>query len=179
MVKYAEYLREYSTLKQENSTHTIRKGSNIMKVLSKTIPIVSLKMVREGGIKRTVSSKTDVTEIVRPFLYMSAIEKVIIVGLDIRNNPTVIHITTGDTSSCLAAISATMKILLLSNSSSFIMVHNHPGDSMDASPADWKTVKNMKAAGNTLELTMLDSIIYNSDMSESLPMRACVSWGSY
>lgn len=149
-----------------------------MKREQKSIKIVSLKMVQENRVKYNtpITDKFSVKEICKPFLENAAIEKVVIIGLDAQNKPNVIHIFTGATEQCGVYPSTIMKILLLSNCLSFIMAHNHPAGSMSASGADKAFTKKLKEAGELLSINMLDSVIFNPDMSEMISLRENTEW---
>jgi DNA repair protein RadC len=134
-------------------------------------------MVREQSVKYVaMSSSTDVVNTIRPLLENSAVERLVAVGLDTRNHPTVISIQTGATDWCAAAPSTILKIMLLSNAVGMILVHNHPGNTMQPSECDWKFTHKMKAACEAVDIKMLDSIIVNADCSENVSMRSMSRW---
>jgi DNA repair protein RadC len=143
----------------------------------KTVPIVSLRMVREQSVKYvTMTAPADVINTIRPLLENSAVERLVAVGLDTRNHPTVISIQTGATDWCAAAPSTILKIMLLSNAVGMILVHNHPGDTMQPSEHDWMFTHKMKVACEAVDIKMLDSIIVNADCSESQSMQSMPRW---
>jgi len=143
----------------------------------KTIKIVNLKMVRESSLKyEAISGKTDVLAIAKTIFENSAIEKVLIIGVDNHNSPVIIHINNGGINQCMVYPSTIFKLLLLSNSASFIICHNHPGDSMTISNEDWKITKQLFSMGKLMEIPLLDHVIFNSDFTKSVSLRQNHEW---
>jgi DNA repair protein RadC len=87
-------------------------------------------------------------------------EKFTVIGLDAKNYPTMINVVSIGSISC-ASVSPTdvFKPLILSNSSSFIVCHNHVTGNLEPSQADIDTTKNLKEVGKMLQITFLDHII--------------------
>lgn len=52
---------------------------------------------------------------------------------------------------------------ILSNASSIILSHNHPSGNLQPSGSDVEITKNLKAAGELLEIKVLDHVIVTSD----------------
>jgi DNA repair protein RadC len=147
--------------------------------MKKTIKIVSLRMVREQSIpysSDTVASKEDVIRMVRPLFENSAVEKAAVLGVDAMKRPTVISLFYGDTDQCCIYPKVCMKTLLLSNSNSFFIIHNHPGDTLSASEPDWRITQVLKSAGAVLDITLLDHLIVNADCTGILSLRDQARW---
>jgi DNA repair protein RadC len=166
---------------QNLSVNTVgSKWEERMKLGSKnrtTVPIVSLRMVREQSVKyMPMTVPADITQTIKPLLADSAVERLVVVGLDTQNRPTVIHITTGSTNQCSGFPSTILKIMLLANATAMILVHNHPGDTMRASECDWSFTKKMRCAAKTVDIDLLDSIIVNADCSDQISMRTNARW---
>jgi DNA repair protein RadC len=53
-------------------------------------------------------------------------------------------------------------LALITNSSNIILAHSHPGDSLEASPADRETTDRIVKAGNLLGIKILDHLILTS-----------------
>ena len=143
----------------------------------KICKIVSLKMIKEKSLKYDiVTNPNDVISITKPLFEDSAVEKVVLVGLDTHNNPTVIYILTGSVNQCSVSIPTLMKVLLLANSTSAVLLHNHPADSLTPSQADWEITRRMKEACKLLEIYLQDHIIVNSDVSAHISLRTLSQW---
>jgi DNA repair protein RadC len=146
-----------------------------------SIPVVTLKMVRETSSEYNgdlVCTKEDVARLARPFLENLAFERTVIIGLDTQRRPTVLHISTGSIDQCANYPSTIFKILLMSNSHAFIMVHNHPGNSMFPSDPDWSFTEKMKLGGKLLDIQIMDHVIVNANVSECISMRSYSKWSS-
>jgi DNA repair protein RadC len=140
----------------------------------KTVRIVKLLMVREKSVKyrQAMSSAETVVNIVRPLFKNIYREQVFVVGLDNRNLPTVIHLVgIGSPNQSPVFPANVFKPLLLSNSSSFIIIHNHPGGSMRPSGADRELTDRLIEVGKLLEIPLLDHLILNADGSEFFSFR--------
>lgn len=91
---------------------------------------------------------------------------VVVIGLDNSNRPTAVHtVSLGSPDQAAVSVSSIFKPLLLSNSTGFVLVHNHPGDKLQPSTADRELTDRLKKLGEQLEIKMLDHIIPTADGS--------------
>lgn len=146
-----------------------------------TIKVVSLKMVKENSVKyissgEQITTKNQILNIVRPILEDSAIERIIMIGVDTQNKPSVIHIQNGSVNQCAIYPQTLFKILLLSNCASFFIVHNHPSGSLIPSESDWKVTKSLKDAAKLFDITFIDHLIVNADLTKCTEMRSFARW---
>jgi DNA repair protein RadC len=146
--------------------------------MRKTIKRVSLKMVREQSVsyetepwQNPLTNKNSVTPIAEKYLKDSAIERFIAIGLDISNKPNVFHIFDGGVNQCITSPGTIFKVLLLANCVSFIVAHNHPGNTLVGSGMDISLSRKLRKVSDLLEIKMLDSIIYNADCSLCTSLR--------
>jgi DNA repair protein RadC len=149
-------------------------NTNPVQVPLRSVKIVRLKMVREKSAKyqESLSSAQTVINAVLPMFKDSYRELVVVVGLDNRNLPTVIH-TVGigcPTQSTVFPANA-FKALLLSNASSFIILHNHPGGTLYPSGPDRELTDRLKEIGKLLDIPIVDHIILNADGTEHYSFR--------
>jgi DNA repair protein RadC len=130
------------------------------------VNIVRLKMVREKrlGYNSAISCSEDVIQLIRSIFKESYREIVVVIGMDNSNRPTVVHtVSMGSPDQSLVPISGVFKPLLLSNATGFILVHNHPADSLQPSSADKELTERLRKIGEQMEIRMVDHIILNSD----------------
>ncbi len=59
-------------------------------------------------------------------------------------------------------VSNVFKPLLLSNATSFVLVHNHPGDSLKPSSADLDVTARLNQVAKDLDIAFLDHIILDA-----------------
>jgi DNA repair protein RadC len=144
----------------------------------KTVNIVTLKMVKEKSIKYDPVSNADLAiNLIRSMYKNSYREFVTVIGLDLQNCPTVIHVVgTGSPNQSQVFIGNIFKPLLLSNSMAFIIVHNHPADSLIPSRADIEVTQRIKNVAELMEVNFLDHIIVNSDVSDHFSIRSSNDW---
>jgi DNA repair protein RadC len=133
------------------------------------VNMVTLKMVREKrlGYGKAITRSEDVIALVQRLYQNSYREMVVVIGLDHGNVPTMAHIVSlGNPSESALSISCIFKPLLLSNSSGYILVHNHPANNLQPSSSDKELTEKLKSIGQQFEITMLDHIILNADGSD-------------
>ena len=133
------------------------------------VRLVNLKMVRERSLKyeEAATHATAIINMVKPLFENIYREIVLVVGLDNKNKPTVIHtVGTGSPNQSPVYISNVFKPLLLSNSIGFILIHNHPSSTLTPSPSDCDITDKLKTAGKLLDIQILDHIVLNSDCTQ-------------
>ncbi len=123
-----------------------------------------------------ISKKDDVVEFCKKYLSESPIEIVCIIALDNGNNIIGFEEVRGATNQCAVYPANCFRFLLCAGASSFVLAHNHPGNSVQASEADWNITERLKEAGKLLEIPLLDHIIITETSSVSL--RETSRWDS-
>lgn len=134
---------------------------------SKRVNIVSVQLVRESSVlysNRKIESPNEGVELVRKYLENFDREKLIVVGLDNRNQPTFIDtISIGTINSSLVHPREVFKSAILSNSASIIMFHNHPSGETEASKEDINITYRIKEVGKIIGINLIDHIIIGSN----------------
>ena len=74
-----------------------------------------------------------------------------------------IPVSTGGVSGTVADPKIIFKPALEALASSVILVHNHPSGNLKPSDADLKLTRKLKAAGELLEIAVLDHLIFSDD----------------
>ena len=136
-----------------------------------SVQIVKLLMVKEKTVKynQSLSCADMVVQAVRPLFKDSYREMIVVVGLNNLNFPTILHIVgLGNQLQAFVTPANIFKPLLLSNASSFILVHNHPSGSGTLKPsnADMELTRKIEYLGKNLEIPLLDHLILNADCSD-------------
>lgn len=130
--------------------------------MSLDVDIVKIYQVREGVAKYNcqINSPKALVEMIYP-LYKDLDREVIsVIGLNIRNIPNSINqVGVGSLDKCQASPREVFKPLILSNSSSYILVHNHPSGYIEPSHADIEFTKRMKKLGEDMCIELVDSLI--------------------
>lgn len=135
-----------------------------------------LTYVKESpSVSCRISKKDDVVEFCKKYLSQSPIEIVCIIALDNGNNIIGFEEVRGATNQCPVFPANCFRFLLSAAASAFIIAHNHPGNSVQASEADWNITERLKEAGKLLEVPLLDHIIITETSSVSL--RESSRWG--
>lgn len=72
-------------------------------------------------------------------------------------------ISTGGITGCLVDVRNVMQFLLVKNAVAFIVSHNHPSGKLQPSLADRNITEKLKKAGETLDIKLLDHLIYTPE----------------
>lgn len=129
----------------------------------KRVDIVSLQMVKEKSIlyeARKVVSPFDAFVLLKDFLSQADREKLMVVCLNTKNEPTnITTVSIGTINASLASPRDIVKTAILSNSSKILLAHNHPSGDPTPSQNDWKVTERLILACNILDMELLDHII--------------------
>jgi DNA repair protein RadC len=71
-------------------------------------------------------------------------------------------VSEGGITSTVVDVRNIMQFLLLKNAVGFVITHNHPSGTLKASRQDIKLTEKLKKAGETLDIKLLDHIIYTN-----------------
>lgn len=133
--------------------------------MTKVMEIVKLKQeIREREIElKKASSSYNVQQFLRSEIGEDARESFVVIGLNVKKEVNMYSVVfTGSLSTSVAAPRDVMQRLLLSNSDSFIIGHNHPSGDVTPSGKDREVTKKMKEAGEFLGILLLDHIIVST-----------------
>lgn len=102
----------------------------------KRIDVVSLKLVKESSLlyePRQCTSVASAYQLVRPFIEEKDREHLVVVGLNTKHEPLIINLVhIGTVNQSIAEPRDIFKPVLLSNSTRYIVAHNHPsGDTLN------------------------------------------------
>jgi DNA repair protein RadC len=115
-----------------------------------------------------IISQNDVLDFCKKHLSSVPLENVIILALDNGNRIIGYDCVEGATNQCALYPANVFRFLLSAAASSFIIAHNHPGGSLNASEADWSITERLKEAGKLLEVPLLDHLIITENSHVSL-----------
>ena len=132
-----------------------------------TIPVVSIKMVKENEFKcyrKKISTPNDCYDLISNFLKDMDREYFIVVTVDTKNIVTSININSiGNLNSSIVHPREVFKTAILSNSASVIVAHNHPSGDTTPSDEDIAVTRRLKESGSILGIQLLDHIIVGED----------------
>ncbi len=136
---------------------------NERKVAAKRVNIVSLKLVKEASVlykPRYINSPHDAAQLVTPFIAELDREKVIVICLDVKNQPTTIAtVSVGTLSSSLVHPREVFKTAILANAAGIVVAHNHPSGDLTPSKDDLGGTERLKNVGELLGIDLLDHVI--------------------
>ena len=130
---------------------------------AKRVNIVSLELVKESCLlygPRQCLSIFDAYELVAPFIKNKDCEDLLVVGLNIKNEPMVINIAhIGTVNKSIATPRDILKLVLLSNVNRMIAAHNHPSGNVEPSEQDKQLTKRLQVAGKIIGIELIDHLI--------------------
>ena len=138
---------------------------NDEKILRKRVDVVRVELVKEKSILfqgRYVKTPEQAVELVRNHFNIewSDRECFLVVGLNVKSMPTHMNmVAQGNVISCGVSIRELMKVLILSNSTSFVCFHNHPSSDTTPSKEDVAITQRIVDAGKLMGINMVDHII--------------------
>lgn len=147
---------------------------------AKRINIVSIKMVKESSVLyegRKASSPGDAVKIAKIFLDGADREQLILLCLNVKNEPTTIHtVSVGSLDGSIVHPREIFKTAILSNAHSIILFHNHPSGNTTPSNEDIQVTKRIKEVGVLMGIPLLDHIIIGDENCLSLNEGGYVSF---
>lgn len=139
------------------------------------INICSIELVRERAVNYTsvsrIRSVDDVYKVCTDVLcaHKKSSEQCWVIYLDLKLKITAIHtIGKGGISECIVDSVEVFKGAFLSNSTAFILVHNHPSGETTPSIEDLQITKKLLIKSKVLGLELLDHLIIGEDSFCSL-----------
>lgn len=135
---------------------------------------VKLQMVKDGSAIYTLEKITTPKDIIKLInaherYDLATTEKIIVVGMDHKNQVnTYSEIATGTMGYANFNMSELFKTLLLSNSSKFIIVHNHPSGDATPGKEDFDVTEKVKAAAKLMGIQFLDHIVIGDNNYTSI-----------
>ncbi len=131
-----------------------------------SINIFSVKQVRERegfyDCPANIGSPADANKAIKAVLDLNneAVEKFGFFSLNSKNAIIGLHIIgVGTLNATLVHPREIFKAAILNNAASIILFHNHPSGNPNPSPEDILLTSNLVAAGNLLQIPILDHII--------------------
>ena len=122
-----------------------------METPAKRVNIVSLELVKESSLlygPRQCLSVFNAYELVAPFIKNKDREHLLLVGLNAKNERTIINmVNIGTVNYSIEKIRDIIKSLVLYNSVKYIVSHNHPSGDVTPSKQDANLTKRLIESG--------------------------------
>jgi DNA repair protein RadC len=141
---------------------------------SYSVPVVSVRLVRSGTLpyKETVNSAYGIVKMVFPLFKGLDREHLVVVGLTAKLVPTIINTASmGVLDAAPVHPREVLKPLILSNSYTFIILHNHVTGDVTPSVSDRAATGMLQKAGKCLQIELLDHIIVGCSESSFLSFK--------
>jgi len=128
---------------------------------------IKVSYSNSGGKRITVNSSETVFEVALAHWDKNIIEYQEEVKLMLLNRANVVlgiyDLSKGGVSSCSVDLKIILSIALKSNSSSIVLLHNHPSGKLEPSESDKTLTKKLKEACEIVDLVLLDHLIITKD----------------
>jgi DNA repair protein RadC len=137
----------------------------------KYVPKERIQLIRERwvAVPTAVDSPSDIAGVLIKQYGLLASEAMGVVHLDIQCKVISVEtVATGALTSVSVYLRDFFKGTVLANAAAILMWHNHPNGDTHPSSADIKLTKCIQAAGNVLDIAVLDHIIIGPDGYTSL-----------
>jgi DNA repair protein RadC len=123
---------------------------------------------------KKIRSRLDVKDFCQSELEDCPLERFIVLAMNSNNKIIGIDISQGTTNHCSVYIKNVFIFLLSAGATSFILAHNHPGESNIPSETDWVLTHKMRKAGKIMDCDLLDHVIIAGNTTIS--MRELSRW---
>ena len=134
--------------------------------------IVKLKQEVKTWKRMHIYSSQDLGNIISEKIGSDTQESFVLIGLNTKLLVNMLSIVfVGGVNSVHVEMPAIFQRLLMSNSSQFIIAHNHPSGNLTPSEGDIHLTRRIKRAGNLMGIKLLDHIIVNDETYTSFAER--------
>ena len=126
---------------------------------------IKLQMLKEQNFNynsKTITSAQDIVKCINKYeqLEKATEEHTILICLNTKNQIIAYtELAIGGINYCNLDIKSIFKTILLSNSSKFVLVHNHPSGTAQASKCDFDITEKIRQASKIMNVEFLDHII--------------------
>lgn len=128
---------------------------------------VGVRLARRNLDRVELSSSQQIYEFMAPQMQSLKTESLRVLALDSRLRCQQVHeVSHGSSNQTLALVRDVLRPVILSQSPSFAVVHNHPSGIPSPSRADFQFTKTLSEAAQLLELQMIDHVIIGHPHSE-------------
>lgn len=134
--------------------------------------VVKVKQEVKTWKRMQIYSSQDLGNIISEKIGSDTQENFVLIGLNTKLQVNMLSIVfVGGVNSVHVEMPAIFQRLLMSNSSQFIIAHNHPSGNLTPSEGDIHLTKRIKKAGNLMGIKLLDHIIVNNETYTSFAER--------
>lgn len=134
---------------------------------------IKLQMIRDKTLlyDKPITQPNDIVKFINTLenYDLSTIENAVVIALSTKNEIVAYaEIGKGTSNGCSLDIPSIFRVVLMANSSKFILVHNHPSGDSTPSKTDIKTTKNILDASKLMQIQFLDHIIIGDNTFTSI-----------
>jgi len=118
---------------------------------------------------RVLKTSADVAAVAAPLIGHERVEKVVLLIADHRQRVSrVLTVARGGATGCTVPVREILSLVLRHDGVAFALAHNHPGGTLDPSPADLAVTARLGSAARELGLRLLDHVIVADDTWRSV-----------
>jgi DNA repair protein RadC len=149
---------------------TTTKSRSVMTKGYSTVPIYSLKLIREKTLRYPVSRVPDAmvgAECLRHYLRDKECEHLVVLMLDGNSNLIGVHLAgIGGITGTWSSPRDCLKSAIVARAHTIILGHNHPSGDPTPSPEDIAFTERVREAGKVIGIPVVDHIIVSSGLTE-------------
>lgn len=138
----------------------------------KTIPCARVKLIRDGDctvLTDTIKRPEDSYHILNTLIGDDDREHLIALFLDTRHRVICTHtLSVGTANATICSQRELFRAALLSGAVAIILGHNHPSGDPTPSAADISITRDIKRAGDLLDIQLLDHVVIGHNRNTSL-----------
>lgn len=126
------------------------------------LEVVNIRLVREPSLYSEIPVTSPESAIKILAKELAAYDREAVFILNLQSNGKVINlniVSLGTVNSALISSRELFKSSILSNAASVIVIHNHPGGSLEPSQQDIQITRKIQKGGEILDIPLLDHII--------------------
>jgi DNA repair protein RadC len=134
--------------------------------MRKNIQCYRLQLIRESSFlyEAEIGDAQEVYEFARHYFKDKDREYAVVLALSTRNRIIGINlVAVGTLDAALVHPREVFKFAILANACNIIFIHNHPTENVEPSHEDIILTDKLRAAGELLQITLLDSIIVGGE----------------
>ena len=152
---------------QQNRTDGMGRGQELEEIMRghrrKAVCVVRARQERTGILytdQRLIKKPEDILAAFGRLLDRAGVEHLLAVSLTQRGEPVAVQLmSVGGVDSCMVSVAEIIKLALLSNCPSVLLIHNHPSGSVEPSKEDRDITERVEKAASIMGIHLTDHII--------------------
>ncbi len=144
-------------------------GEKRTEIIEAAIEFAKLINLPDNSERLQIRSPADVANLLMLDMSLLEREQLRVICLDTKNHVVTIEtVYSGSLNTTVVRIAEVLRMAVINNCAGIILVHNHPSGDPTPSPEDVRVTEMIKEAGEKLNITVLDHMIFGGNRYVSL-----------